>query len=225
MLAMEVQPVANTLHGLPPAARRQDLWDERWFVAKAKSGHKGAFGELYERHHRKAYRTALGILRNQQDAEDAVQQAFQRALINLERFREDSTFSTWFTRIAINEALLLLRQRRTRGPLHARSLDAAERDVGVEIADNGPTPEEMLCQTERHAALRQAIGRLRKDLRIVVLLAELQGLTSVEVARRLGLTVSAVKGRIIRARRVLRKHLERSFSGAGVSGKLQKRKA
>ena len=225
MLTIEVQPVANTRDGLPPAAGRQDLWDERWLVAKAKSGHKDAFGELYERHHRKAYRTALRILRNQQDAEDAVQQAFQRALVNLRRFREDATFSTWFTRIAINEALILLRQRRRREPLHAHSLDAAERDVGVEIADGGPTPEEMLCQTERHATLHQAIGRLRKNLRIVVLLGELQGLTRAETARRLGLTVSAVKARMFHARRVLRNRLERSFSGAGAPSKLQKRKA
>lgn len=225
MLAMEVQPVANALEGLPPAAGGQDLWYERWLVAKAKSGLKDAFGELYERHHRKVYRTALRILRNEQDAEDAVQKAFQHAFVNLERFRQDSTFSTWVTRIAINEALMLLRRRRTPEPLREPSLDGAERDVGLEIADGGPTPEEMLCQSERHAALYQAIGRLPKSRRIVVLLAELQGLTTAETARRLGLTVSTVKGRIFHARRVLRKHLERSFSGAGALSRLQKRKA
>ena len=77
-----------------PAVRNEDSCDERWLVAKAKSGHQDGFGELYKRHQRKAYRTAFRILRNHQDAEDAVQRAFQRALVNLQRFREDSTFRT-----------------------------------------------------------------------------------------------------------------------------------
>jgi RNA polymerase sigma-70 factor, ECF subfamily len=224
MLAIEVQTVANTLDGLPRTAGNQDLRDERWLVARAKSGHEDAFGELYDRQKLKAYRTAVGILRNRQDAEDAVQRAFQRAFVNLERFREDSTFSTWLTRITINEALMLLRRRRTREPLHENGANTAQGDGGVEIVDGGPTPEEILCESERRAALRQAIGRLRKNLRIVVLHRELQGLTSAETARRLGLTVGAVKARTFHARRFLRRHLERSSKRAGVLSKLQKRK-
>jgi RNA polymerase sigma-70 factor, ECF subfamily len=224
MLALEVQSVANTLDGLPRTAGSQDLRDERWLVTRAKSGHEDAFGELYERHRLQAYRTAFRIVRNRQDAEDAVQRAFQRALVNLERFREDSTFSTWLTRIAINEALMLLRQRRTPGLLHENSVDALQADAGVEIADGGPTPEEILCESERRAALLQAIGRLRKKLRIVILHRELRGLTSAETAKLLGLTVAAVKARTFHARRFLRKHLERSFKGAVAPGKLQKRK-
>jgi RNA polymerase sigma-70 factor (ECF subfamily) len=120
-----------------PAVRNEDSCDERWLVAKAKSGHEDAFGELYKRHQLRTYRTALRILRNQQDAEDAVQRAFQRALVNLERFREDSTFSTWLTRIAINEALMLLRQRRTREPLLENRVDADEGYGDLDIADGG----------------------------------------------------------------------------------------
>src|SRR5450755_1727094 len=86
--------------------------DERWLITQAKSGSSTAFGELYDRHQLRIYRTALRILRNRQDAEDAVQLSFQRAFTNLHRFREDSTFSTWVTRIAINDALMMLRQRR-----------------------------------------------------------------------------------------------------------------
>ncbi|MGB2634671.1 MAG: sigma-70 family RNA polymerase sigma factor [Candidatus Acidiferrum sp.] len=165
------------------------------------------------------------MLRNQQDAEDAVQRAFQRALVNLQRFREDSSFSTWLTRIVINEALMLLRQRRTREPLHENSVDAAKGDSGVEIADGRPTPEEILCESERRATLRQAIAELRENLRVVVLHRELQGLTSAETARRLGLTVSAVKARSLHARKFLRKQLQRNFKIAGGLSKLQKRQA
>jgi RNA polymerase sigma-70 factor, ECF subfamily len=225
MLAIEVQPEVNSLDGLPHTAGSQDLRDERRLVTRAKSGHEDAFGELYERHRLKAYRTALRILRNQQDAEDAVQRGFQRALVNLQRFREDSTFSTWLTRIVINEALILLRQRHRREPLHENSVDAEQGGVGREIADGRPTPEEILCERERRATLQQAIGALRENLRVVVLHRELQGLTSAETARRLGLTVSAVKARTFHARRFLRKHLERNSKGASALSELQKRKA
>lgn len=222
MLAREIQPIANTLDALSRTTASEDLRDERWLVTRAKSGHEGAFGELYERHRRKAHRTALRILRNQQDAEDAVQRAFQRALVNLERFREDSTFSTWLTRISINEALMLLRQRRSAEPLYENSVDAVQ---GVEIADGKPTPEEILCKSEERAALRRAIKRLRKNLRIIVFHRELRGLTSAETARLLGLTIGAVKARTFHARRALRKLLERSCSRAGALSKLQKIRA
>jgi RNA polymerase sigma-70 factor (ECF subfamily) len=210
------QPGTNATRGLRLAAGDEGLCDELWLVAKAKSGHEDAFGELYKRHRLKAHRTALRILRNQQDAEDAVQRAFQRALVNLERFREDSTFSTWLTRIAINEALMLLRQRRTREPLLENRVDADQEYGDLDIADGGPTPEEVLCETERRAALLQAVGQLRENLRIIVLHRDLKGLTSAETAKLLGLAVSTVKARTFRARKVLRKHLERKPVGAGL---------
>jgi RNA polymerase sigma-70 factor, ECF subfamily len=224
MLAKEVHTHANTFDSLSRTPGNQGLRDERWLVARAKSGHADAFGELYERQKLKAYRTAVRILRNQQDAEDAVQRAFQRALMNLQQFREDATFSTWLTRITINEALMLLRQRRTREPLHENGVNAAQSDGDVEFIDNGPTPEEILCESERSAALHDAIGRLRDNHRMVVLFVGLQGLTSAETARRLGLTVSAVKARIFHARRLLRKHLERSVKGSGTVGRWRIRK-
>jgi RNA polymerase sigma-70 factor (ECF subfamily) len=225
MLAFEFQSRANAARGLPLGSGDQGVSDEQSLVAKAKSGHDGAFGELYSRNQRQAYRTAFRILRNQQDAEDAVQRAFQRALVNLQRFREDSTFSTWLTRIVVNDALMQLRQRRRREPLHENSADAEQDDRGVEIADGRPTPEEILCESERRATVRRAVAGLRESLRVVVLHGELQGLTSAETARRLGLTVSAVKARTFHARRFLRKHLERNLMSASAPGKLQKRPA
>jgi RNA polymerase sigma-70 factor, ECF subfamily len=208
-----------------PAARSEDSCDERWLVAKAKSGHEDAFGELYKRHQLRTYRTVLRILRNQQDAEDAVQRAFQRALVNLQRFREDATFSTWLTRIAINEALMLLRKQRKREPLLKSRVDADQANGDLDIVDGGPTPEEDLCETERRAALLQAVGQLRESLRVIVLHRDLKGLTSAETAKFLGLTVSAVKARTFHARKLLRKHLERKLMGAGLLASQQSRKA
>ena len=225
MIVTDFQPVANKCDGLLSPAGGQDSREERWLVGRAKSGYEDAFGKLYERHHLKAYRTVLRILRNRQDAEDAVQKAFQRALMNLERFREDSTFSTWLTRIAINEALMLLRQRRAPELLRDDNVNTASGVGGVEIVDDRPSPEEIFCESERRTALLQAIGRLRKNLRIVILHRDLQGLTSAETARRLGLSVSAVKARTFHARKFLKNHLKRNFERAGALSKVLRKNA
>lgn len=210
----------------PPAERRKVMHriaakaaptEERLLVAKAKSGCSNAFGELYERHRLRTYHTVLRILGNRQDAEDAVQRSFQRALTNLRRFREDSAFSTWLTRIAINEALMLLRQRRAHTPLSENNNDDVQAPSPLDPPDARPTPEQLLAKTELRTALLQAVSALRKNLRMVVLLKELQGLTSAETARRLGLTVSAVKARVFHARRYLRRHLEGKYKLRGAT--------
>src|ERR1700722_20276755 len=145
---MNFQPAVNTIDGMPHVAANADLRDESWLVARAKSGHEDAFGELYQRYQLKSYRTALRILRHQQDAEDVVQRAFQRAFVSLEAFREDSKIKNWLNCGVINEALMLLRKRLTRGPLHEGSVYCSRDEGGVEIADARPTPEEILCENE-----------------------------------------------------------------------------
>ena len=112
--------------------------DERALVVQAKSGQSSAFGELYERYRFKIYRSAFRILRNPQDAEDAVQQAFQHAFTNLHRFRETSAFATWVTRIAINEALTILRQRRVTTPLFENNNDGVNATPPFDLADVQP---------------------------------------------------------------------------------------
>jgi RNA polymerase sigma-70 factor, ECF subfamily len=210
MKVQEATPLTELRVGRGSSAAKAASSDERLLVAQAKSGRSSAFGKLYELHRVRVYHTAFRILRNRQDAEDAVQRSFQRAFTNLCRFREDSTFSTWVTRIAINDALMLLRQRRANTRLHENNYDTEATSV-VDRADKGPTPEQAFAETERRAAVLQAISHLRKSLRTVVLLRELQGLTSAETARRLGLTVSAVKARTFHAKRCLRRHFEREF--------------
>jgi RNA polymerase sigma-70 factor, ECF subfamily len=207
----EVTPVTERREGVPQITAEAASTDERLLVAQARTGRSSAFGELYERHRLRIHRTALRILRNQEDAEDVGQRAFQRAFTNLDRFRGDSAFSTWVTRIAINEALMLLRQRRTNTTL---SEDDSHGDGGssfLDLPDKGPTPEEILAANELRASVTHAVSHLRESLRVVVLLRELQGLTSVETARRLGLSVAAVKARTFHARRHLRRHFERKL--------------
>jgi RNA polymerase sigma-70 factor (ECF subfamily) len=197
------------LESTQPGCGKNKSTSETVLVAQAKSGHSSAFGELYERHRMKLYRCALRIVRNPQDAEDLVQRSFQRAFTNLDRFREDSSFSTWMTRITINEALMLLRQRRMRIP---SSLSQPQSDTcELDIPDERPTPEQAFAEEELRSLVHEAISRLRSSLRSVVLLRELQGLTSAETARRLGLTVSAVKARTFHARRHLLRHLKQKY--------------
>ena len=104
MNVQEATPFTEPRKGRRSSAAKAASTDERLLVTRAKSGSSTAFGELYELHRVRIYHTAFRILRNRQDAEDAVQRSFQRAFTNLCRFREDSTFSTWVTRIAINDA-------------------------------------------------------------------------------------------------------------------------
>jgi|SRR5215469_3524282 len=199
--------------GAPQGSRgasEAEHFDERLLVARARSGHSSAFAALYERYKLKVYRTALRILRNQEDAEDAAQRSFQRAFTNLSRFRGDSALSTWLTRIAINEALMMLRQRRTNDRLFRSDAENSFEGYGFDSADARPTPEETLAENELRTMIFGAISRLRKNLRIVVVLRDLHGLTSAETAQRLGLSLAAVKARNFHARRCLRRQLEHS---------------
>ena len=191
--------------------------DERSLIAQAKSGQSSAFGELYERHQPQIYRAAFRMLRNRQDAEDAVQRSFQSAFTNLSRFREDSAFSTWVTRIAINESLMMLRGRRHTTSISETSNNDTQPASAFDPADERPTPEQALAQGELRAAVVRATSRLRKTLRTVVVLREFHGLTSVETARRLGLSVSAVKARTFSARRCLRQHLKGKLKASRAS--------
>jgi RNA polymerase sigma-70 factor, ECF subfamily len=215
MNVQEIAPTIDRQEGAFHNAAKDTGANERLLVAQAKSGGSHAFGELYKRHQLKIYRTAFRILRNRQDAEDAAQRSFQRAFTNLDKFREDSAFSTWVTRIAINEALMLLRQRRTTLPILENNTDEATAPSPFDIADERPTPEQALAENEVRAVMIQAVSQLRENLRTVVLLREMQGLSNAETALRLGLTISAVKARTHHARRFLRKHLERKYKAAG----------
>jgi RNA polymerase sigma-70 factor (ECF subfamily) len=116
----------------------------------------------------------------------------------------------------LNDALMLPRQGRANTRLQENNDDTDAPPV-LDPGDEGPTPEQALAETERPSAVLQAISHLRESLRTVVLLRELQGLTSADTARRLGVTVSTVKARTFHARRHLRPHLERKYKAATVA--------
>lgn len=214
---MSVQQVAAPIlatASLPGSMTMAAVNDDRLLVAKAQSGSASAFGELYERLRTRIYHTVFRILRNADDAEDAVQRSFQRAFTNLGKFRGDSAFSTWMTRIAVNEALMMLRQRRSSIRVVEDNSSGEHESSAIDLADERPTPEEILFENEIRDVVTEAVSRLRESLRVVVVLRELQGLTSAETARRLGLTVGAVKARTFHARLHLRRRLEQKLRAA-----------
>ena len=180
-----------------------DAKDET-LVAEAVRGSSAAFETLFRRYQQKMFHVALSRLQNPQDAEDAVQQTFQQAFLHLKSFQGQSRFSTWLTRIAINEALMLLRKRR---PGHLsieghQSID--EESFALEIKDQAATPEEQYGQLEIHNVLSGAIDELRPILKTVVNLSEIGELSTSKTAETLGIRVGTVKARTFRARRLLR---------------------
>jgi RNA polymerase sigma-70 factor (ECF subfamily) len=194
--------------------------DEAGLVASTKAGNANGFDELFMRHEARIFRIALRITRNHEDAEDVVQQSFQKTFVHMHKFEGKSSFSTWLTRIAINEALMSL--RRSRG-LREISIDdstgSEERAFALEIPDSRPSPESSYSQRERERVLSAAMKELEPRTRKVIELRELGDLSTRETARRMGLSAEAVKGRLFHGRRKLRKTWSRSAESVCVSGK------
>ena len=173
-------------------------------VAEVVRGNSAAFETLFERYHQKMFRVALSRLQNPEDAEDAVQQAFQQAFVHLKSFQGQSRFSTWLTRIAINEALMLLRKRRPGHFSIEGHQTVEEESLALEIKDPAITPEEQYGEKEMRNVLTGAINELRPLLKNVVNLSEIGELSTRKTAEALGVRVGTVKARTFRARRLLR---------------------
>lgn len=184
--------------------------EEAVLVGAAKDHDRRAFEILVDRYRGKIFRTVQRFRLTQEDAEDAIQQALQKAFLHLHRFEGKSSFSTWLTRIAINEALMLLRRGRA-----CREVSLEDRDRNEEnalgIPDSRLGPEATYSQREQKRILSAAIRELTPGMRAAVELRELNELSARETARIMGLSVVAVKGRLFHARRKLRKKL-RSYS-------------
>lgn len=174
--------------------------DDAHLVAAARWGDLEAFEILVQRHRVRAYRIALRMLGDREDAEDAVQEAFLLAWQRLERFRGESAFVTWLYRIVVN---VCLTERSKRRP--AVALD----EVGEPAA--AATVEEQVSTRERLDEVIQAIGELSGEQRAALVLRELEGLSYEEIAEVLSTTVGAVKGRIHRARVELVERLRRQW--------------
>jgi RNA polymerase sigma factor (sigma-70 family) len=175
-------------------------------IQRAIAGDPNAPEQLFKGHAVKLYRTAFRVLRNKEDAEDALQDGWLRAWINLKSFEGLSSFSTWLTQIVINSALMILRKKRN---VREVSMDALGETDKVSLTDQIPdassNPEQRYVECERKKILNQAICGLRPGIRAVVEFGQLQELSVKETARGFGVSVGAAKGRLFRARAALRK--------------------
>jgi RNA polymerase sigma-70 factor, ECF subfamily len=185
--------------------------DARLLTA-AKSGHSHAFGELFNRYRRRIFHLAQRIMRNHEDAEDVVQEAFQLAFVHLRDFKGDSRFSTWLSRIAINVGLMKLRRkaRKVEVSIDEQS-DSEEMSFRDAVTDLAPNPEQDCLRQERSRILREALAELRPNARRVLELYELEGRSMKEIAESMGISVAAVKARLFHARPKMRHELDQYF--------------
>jgi RNA polymerase sigma-70 factor (ECF subfamily) len=165
---------------------------------------KAGWDGLCARYAPSLYRRVLGIVRNPEDAEDALQEGLLLAFRNLPRFEGRSGISSWLTRIVINAALMRLRSRRTH---EAASLDEPLKGTAVPaadwIVDSSPSPGQLCLMTELRRVLNRSIGGLNLDMQTAVSLRYMQGLSTREAARTCGISENTLKARLRRARRRL----------------------
>lgn len=191
-----------------PATDPKIIEEEARLVEEARRGSTESFSQLVRNYDRKIYRLTLRITGNQEDAADALQEAFMKAYANLKMFHGDSRFYTWLARIAVNEALTKLRKRLSHKQV---SLDDDQNTLTYEITDICDNPEQKYAKTELQEILREAIDGLTPALRMVLLLQYLDDCTSEQIAQKLGLSVPAVKSRLMRARVKLRQRLAKQL--------------
>jgi len=187
----------------------RDPSDALRLVKEAQAGDADAFASLVQPYLRKAYYVALKITRNREDAEDVSQQAFLKALAKIGQFQGVSQFSTWLTRIVMNEALMLIRKRRSEDSHLAYDVDLTDSSTLAQAirAENNLRPEVLYEKEEEERLLLEAIGNLRGTLRVAVCLLGLEEQKSKDAARILNLSQAAVKTRFLRARQELRECL------------------
>jgi len=194
----------------------QTSLDESTLVAQARDADTRAFGELVRRYEGKIFRLAQHITQNREDAEDVLQETFLKAYEHLDQFKGDSKFYTWIVRIAVNQALMKLRRRKTDKSVSLdETIDTGEDTITREIAAWDEDPEQRFSREELGEILDTAVDSLEPPYRSVFVLRDIEELSTEETAEALSLSVPAVKSRLLRARLQLREKLTRYFKRKG----------
>lgn len=182
-----------------PIASPVDPISDEEIVARVVKGETLLFELLMRRHNQRVYRTIRAILGTDEDVEDAMQQTYLNAFAHLSSFAGHARFSTWLTSIAVNEAL----GRRRRLGIVPKSDD----DTILHIKSNAPDPEQQAMTSELQQFLEQEITSLPDHYRTVLILRQVEGLSTEETAQCLGVSTDVVKTRLRRARVMLREAL------------------
>jgi RNA polymerase sigma-70 factor (ECF subfamily) len=197
-----IQPIAGENEQHPDVA----------LVERVRGGDVSAYDTLVRKYERQIFRIALRITQNREDAEDVTQDTFVKGFEKLDQFQGNSKFYTWLVRIAVNESLMRLRKRRTGKMVSIdEDVETDEGSVPRDLADWAPDPEQNYSQAELGKILEKTIKGLPPGFRVVFELRDVQGLSTEETAEALGLSIPAVKSRLLRARLQLRERLTRYF--------------
>jgi RNA polymerase sigma-70 factor (ECF subfamily) len=181
-----------------------DKVSDRELVGATKFGDSEAFNELVIRYERRAIALAERIVKNREDAEDVAQESFQKAYLHIGSFQEKSLFSTWFTRIVMNEAFMVLRRRRRSFEFSQESADDGMKPLVEAFVDQNPNPEQSCWRRERSKILTQEINRLSPKLRRTIVLYDIEEHSVNETALILSTTIGAVKSRLNHGHKKLR---------------------
>jgi RNA polymerase sigma factor (sigma-70 family) len=183
------------------------IMGDNLLVAAARDGQEWAFAELCTRYSKRVFNTIYGVTKNREDAEDALQDSMMRAFMHLKQFDGRSSFVTWFTRIGINSALMILRKKRIRLETSIDATAEGETWQTWQIADHAANPEQHYAGSEQALHLQRAICRLPTALRAVVERGQMQGHSMKQIARTMGISIPATKSRLARAKVALRKSM------------------
>ncbi len=185
-------------------------FDDIALATEAKQGDKGAFTQLVNRYAQRVFRVARHITKNDQDAEDVLQDTFLKAYSRLGQFEGNAKFYTWIVRVAVNEALMRMRRGKNRVTVSLdQELETSDGAIQRELPAETESPEESLSRTELRESLTQAIDSLSEIYRPVFVLRDVEGLSTEETAEMLNISLPAVKSRLLRARLQLRQKLRR----------------
>jgi len=190
--------------------------DDNQLVRLAQQGRKDAFSELTNRHYRSTLRLAISILHDREEAEDETQNAWWKAWQHIDQFHIDAKYTTWVTRIVVNQCLMRLRRARRAKFLYIDDVRIGEERGTLELVDTVRSPEIQLGSTELAAVLEKEIRRIPPMLRSVFKLRDVDQLPMPEVAETLGISMAAAKSRLLRARAELRARMEKHCGRMGV---------
>jgi RNA polymerase sigma factor (sigma-70 family) len=190
-----------------PQRLEPSTMDESLLIEAAQDGQEWAFVELCARNSKRVFNTIYGVTKNREDAEDALQDSLMRAFLHLKQFDGRSSFATWFTRIGINSALMILRKRRIRLETSMDTTAEGETWQTWQIPDHAADPEKHYVRHERALHLKNAICHLPGSLRLVVERGQMEGHSMKQIARNMGISIPATKSRLARAKVALRKSM------------------
>lgn len=179
---------------------------ENDLIKKCKKGNREAFNVLFSSYQTQVINIAYGMLSNREDAYDAAQEVFVRVYKSIESFKEQSSFTTWLYRITTNVCSDILRKRQKNTNVISMN-QVLDENKDMDIKDEALTPEESMELSEKQKAVRDAIGELREEYRVVIALCDIEGMSYDEISEILNIPSGTVKSRINRARNALKKIL------------------